>query len=270
MISFPNTPLSSDLLKGRHYFPQPDFRPLAKTPFLPILVTELASLLGQYVIGFRKQNGVFMSVILTDIGFNRNVYIDANGRWLSRYIPACLRSYPFCISAYEEGKPVFGVASHRVVSGPQEGSLALFDGAGKLSEAVQQYQKNLLLLDEQFRKNIHKIKILADEELLVEWPLKVRLEKDKDPVAIEGLYRIDGERLVSFGGDKLEYLKDNGVLTFALSQPMSMQHANILMERAAYLIKKEARDRAQAQPQPAPTLSQASGFNLSDDDMITF
>jgi hypothetical protein len=114
------------------------------------------------------------------------------------------------------------------------------------------------------RATLKATEVLSDEGLIVSWPLSVRLKKDEEPVKITGLYRIDPEKLLALGGDKLERLKRHGVLTFALSQPMSMQHTNILMERAAYLLKKEGAGQKAA---PAP---KKPSFDLSDDEMISF
>ncbi len=245
--------------------PPLNFSAFLQTPSLPVLITELASVIGQYVLAFKKPGQAFVPVILTDVGFNRNVYIRRDGHWMSRYLPFCLRNYPFCFAANDAGERFLGIASDRLATEEHEGALPLFKADGSLSESVQKHRANIEKLEELYRLNLQKIQVLADEGLIVEWPLKVRLEKDKDPIAVEGLYRIDPEKLLALGGDKLELLKNHGVLTFALSQPMSMQHTSILMERAAHLIQQESRSKTVAAPEP-----RKPSFDLSNDDMIVF
>jgi hypothetical protein len=232
-----------------------------------VLTTELASVIGQYPLAFKKQGALFVPVIMTDIGFNRNVYVGRDGRWMSRYLPLCLRNYPFCLVPNEAGERVLGISSDRLVPEGLEGALPLFRDDGSLSDSVQRQLSNVKKLEDAFRKNLQKIKVLEDEGLITDWPLKVRLKKDEDPVAIDGLYRIDPEKLLALGGDKLEHLKNHRVLTFALSQPMSMQCVNGLMERAAYLLKQEVRSQQMAAPTRQPN---KASFDLSDDEMISF
>lgn len=265
MITFPATPVTPEALEGQHYRPAGDFRTFLKTPSLPVLVTELASLIGHYVIGFKKQGHVFVPVVLTDIGFDRNLYVGNDGRWMARYLPMCLQNYPFCLGSNDAGEPILEVASDQLVVEEQDGTLPLFTEDGGLSEGAETHRSNLSKLNEAFQVNLQKVQVLADEGLIVEWPLKVRLQKDTDPVAMEGLYRIDPEKLLALGGDKLEELKKHGLLTFALSQPMSMQHTSVLMERASFLIQQE-RQTTQAPPSQPQTPS----FDLADDDMISF
>ena len=265
MITFPATAVSFDALKGQSYRPAGDFRAFQQTPSLPVLITELASLIGHYVLAFKKQGHVFVPVILTDIGFNRNLYIGKDGLWMARYLPLCLQNYPFCLSLNEAGERVLGIASDQLGAEGQGGALPLFQEDGRLSESAEKHRSNLEKLEEVFQANLQQVQVLADEGLIVEWPLKVRLEKDAEPAAIEGLYRVDPEKLLALSGDKLEQLKNHGVLTFALSQPMSMRHTGVLMERARYLIQQGAQSRKAPALEPR-TLS----FDLSDDDMISF
>src|SRR6056297_3376559 len=111
MITFPATPVSFEALEGQSYLPADNFGAFRETSVLPILVTELASLIGQYVFAFTKQGDMFVPVVLTDIGFSRNVYIGKDGRWMSRYLPFCLQNYPFCLRSNDTGERVLGIDS---------------------------------------------------------------------------------------------------------------------------------------------------------------
>jgi hypothetical protein len=265
MMSFPAIPVSQETLAGYHYIATPDFRSFLGMSSAPILVTELASVIGQYVIAFRKLEDGFAPVVLTDIGFNRNVYVSREGRWMCRYLPLCLQIYPFCLTPNDAGAPVLSVAKDRIVSEAREGSRPIFGEDGALNEDVQERHANLKKLRDAHRATLAQTKLLSDEGLIVEWPLTVQMKNDEEPVKQEGLYRIDPERLVALGGDKLEHLKSHGVLTFALTQPMSLHHVNILMERAAHLARMENPSGATSSQAPKNLV-----FDLSEDEMIDF
>jgi len=265
MISFPNTPVSHDGLIDKYYLETPDFKSFLKTSSVPVLINELSSVLGQYVLAFEKGDQGFTPVVLTDVGFNRNLYVSRDGRWLCRYLPACLQTYPFTLQKTDTGETVLGVADDRLVPEGQDGALALFNAEGELSKSVQKYQTNLETLEKAYQSTLDRTRILSDEGLIVDWPLRVRLQKNEDPVPIDGLYRIDPAKIVALTGSKLEHLKNHGVLTFALSQPMSMQHVSILMNRVAYLMRQETPPKTTTGAVP-----KKPSFDLSDDDMIDF
>ena len=265
VIPFAAIPVAQEALAGQHYMTSPDLGHFVKTSSVPILIPELASVIGQYAIGFQELEQGVAPVVLTDIGFNRNVYISREGRWMCRYLPLCLQMYPFCLGPNSAGESVLSVAEDRIVSEAREGSLPLFGEDGSLSSEVQERQANLEKLRDAHRSTLAQTKLLCDEGLIVDWPLRVRLKKDEEPVQVEGLYRIDPEKLVALSGNKLENLRDHGVLTFALSQPMSVQHTNILLERAAHLMRQEAPSKTATEPVPTK-----SRFDLSDDDKISF
>ncbi len=183
---------------------------------------------------------------------------------MSRYLPLCLQNYPFRLEADASGGSILAVASDRVVSELHEDARPFFVADGGVTEEVEKHQHFLERLEKAHQSTLRRTRILEEEGLIVEWPLKIRLKQGGDPKEISGLYRIDAERLLAFDGSKLEYLKQHGVLTFALSQSMSVQHVNILMERAAHLIRQEATGQ-----RPAVSASKPS-FDLSDDEMISF
>lgn len=272
MITFPATPLTDTRLRGQAYLASRDFRYFLGTSWLPILINELASLLGQYVVAFREVEGRFTPVVLTDIGFHRNVYISRKGAWQCRYLPVCLQTYPFILQPSDTGRPVLGVADERLVSEGQDGATPLFDAEGRLSDDVQKHHANLEAQQKAYQSTLDRTQILSDEGLIVDWPLRVRFLEGENPALIEGLYRIDPDRLLNMGGDKLEYLKKYGVLTFALSQPMSMQHVSILMDRVAYLVRQEAPPKTAGGVGSGSVVSETRkpSFSLSDDDIIDF
>lgn len=247
------------------FVPRTDFKPFLATTSFPVLITELAAIIGQYVLAFRKGEAGFEPIVLTDIGFGRNLYVRRDGKWMSRYQPLCLQGYPFRLELSEQGKQCLHLAKEHLVSASTPEGHPIFDQDGGYTETVQKYFSILEKMEVAHQRTLRACHILEQEGLFAEWDLKIRMQQDTDPVGIPGLYKIDPERLLSLSGQKLAYLKDNGILTFALSQPMSMKHVSILMERASYLMRQEAGERKVTRPSgPKPS------FDLSDDEMISF
>jgi len=55
-------------------------------------------------LGFVKQGEDYQLVSLVGLEKDRNLYIDLKGRWLSEYVPATLRCYPFILADHKENE----------------------------------------------------------------------------------------------------------------------------------------------------------------------
>jgi len=71
---------------------------------LPALTTEFAPLAREYPIVFvrEKEDGDLIPVALTGIPQGKNLFLDGEGVWHARYVPAYVRRYPF---VYVETSP---------------------------------------------------------------------------------------------------------------------------------------------------------------------
>ncbi len=74
---------------GDHHF-------AAKAHAIPLVAAEYVDAGREYPIVFaRTTDGKLISFALTGARQDENLYLDANGLWDARYIPAFVRRYPF-------------------------------------------------------------------------------------------------------------------------------------------------------------------------------
>ncbi|HEV7268078.1 MAG TPA: SapC family protein [Falsiroseomonas sp.] len=77
----------------------------AEVNSVPVTAVEFAPAAAEYPVVFAgNEDAVFPAVIL-GARTNENLYVDAEGKWLGRYIPAFVRRYPFVFSQDAEARP---------------------------------------------------------------------------------------------------------------------------------------------------------------------
>ncbi|MGO2132609.1 MAG: SapC family protein [Halomonas sp.] len=238
--------------------PRQSFYFAATLRYLPVVLAELPKLLGDYVLAFVGEEDAPELVAITDIGLGNNLYVDRQGRWLSRYVPAALRAYPFDMIRNESGEPVLGVCCDQLVE-RGGGAQPLFDAEGEPSSDVTGVA-NFLQQRERQRDLTHQAcRLMTELGLLVPWPLKVRLEKDAEPEVMPGLWRVESKALAGLKGEALERLNTLGALPLVTLQPMTAEHLPRLLERGRFT--------AQQAPAEAPLPENLDDFFSEDEEL---
>ena len=64
-------------------------------PLVPLLTAEFAPIAREYPIVFMTDEDTVIPVALTGMPQGKNLFLNANGLWDARYVPAYVRRYPF-------------------------------------------------------------------------------------------------------------------------------------------------------------------------------
>lgn len=62
---------------------------------VPVLATEFAAAASDMALVFSGDDEELLPVALLGVTENKNLYVNDNGQWAGRYVPAFLRRYPF-------------------------------------------------------------------------------------------------------------------------------------------------------------------------------
>ncbi len=81
-----------------------DFGFAAEVNSVPLMVAEFAQVASEMTIVFAGRDDEVVPAVLLGIRENENLYVDAEGKWLGKYVPAFLRRYPFVFSSDDAGK----------------------------------------------------------------------------------------------------------------------------------------------------------------------
>jgi hypothetical protein len=206
----------------------------ANNQAVPLVATEFPEAALEYPIVFAKAgDGQWMALAVTGLPPKGNAFVDAQGQWLGRYVPASVRRYPFILA--ESGENQLSLAVD--LASPQLGSEgeALFDAQGEPSEMVRSKLAQLADFQSDARRTGALAQALHNAGLLGQQNLQVRLGDGRNAV-LEGAWIVDEA--------KLRQLPDEQVLAWFKGGELAAIHAHMLSLRNLVVVLERS--------QPAP------------------
>lgn len=208
----------------------------------PVCLDEIKYVLKSQVMVFLKEKtNHFRLYAINNLINKQNLYVSKNGEWMTKYVPAFYRIQPFhflhsdkkndLILCYDEDMNLFGEKMENDESFP------IFDKKGNLSS---EFQKKIALskgYHDSLVKTNKMITLLTDLDLIEKWPITVKLideEKKEKEKEIEGIYRINEEKLNQLEVSKLSKLFKFGVFELVYCQLFSMNNVSLLQQLHAH------------------------------------
>lgn len=195
---------------------------------------EFAKAAADYPIAFVRDedSGEYAPIAVLGLRSRENLFVDAQGHWRPHcYVPATARRYPFCIAeiAQKDGPP------QRLVCVEEDklarGGTPLFAADGSPSEAWLQTQRLLEAIEGarlQTRVLCRRIEALG---LLTPFDA-LALPRQGQRMRLQGLFRIDEERLQAVPGRDLRTLMRKNELRAIYAHLLSLENFGRLMDYA--------------------------------------
>lgn len=248
--------ISQNQHADKHYLPSQNYSFAADHQVVPILLAELLKLLPLYPLAFIQQDSTYTPVALTGIGSGQNLYLNHDGKWLAPYVPAFLRSYPFRVLPSNDNEVLCIHEDH--LADDSQGK-PLFDSEGNLSKPVQD-TFNFLDECQKNRKIIQSACAALDTAGVIEqWPLQIKQGEGKEPLKVDGLFRISEKALNGLEAETFAGLRSHGAMPLTYAQLFSMNQIEKLAELAKYHAKQQ-------EEQQQPDIEQLFG----DDETLHF
>lgn len=102
----------------------------ARTNSIILTGTEFVEACKEYPVVFAQSGDRLVSVALLGVRENENLFVDADGKWDARYIPAFVRRYPFVLAETGTAELLVCVDESSAAFNSANGE-ALFDTEGK-------------------------------------------------------------------------------------------------------------------------------------------
>lgn len=195
-----------------------------------LVARELISTQNWTACAFIKSGDEFAPVALCGLEKGQNLFVDTQGNWSGRTLPAHYANYPFKLGKFgnEELALCIDEASGVVVDAGQ--GERFFTDEGQPGQAAQDKLRDLLRYRQEREQTRNQCRQLNDAGLLVPWPLKVQ---HTDGLRTqEGLFQIDEGALNEVPAKTLVALRDSGALLLAYCQLLSMQNIALLSQLA--------------------------------------
>ena len=190
-----------------------------------------------------------MPAAILGIQNDSNLYLDEEGNWTSKYIPAFVRRYPFVFSSADEGK-TFTLCIDEDYAGvnPDAKGNRLFGKEGEQTE----YLKGVLNFLKEYQTEYNRTQLLCDKllelDLLEPMQAQIKLRSGRQ-LSLTGFQAVSRKKLHELPAETLADLAKTGALELIYIHLFSMTNFSAMLDRvAASLNNEELADLKDADP----------------------
>jgi hypothetical protein len=224
-----------------------------------LVVDEFPKAMMNLPIGFVQQDSQdqknFSTVALLGFSQGKNLFVAPDGRWLSGYVPAAFRAYPFLLAAQDDQKILCIDHSSGLVA-DAEGEI-FFDENGEPSQAITDILALLGKIAESKEATQRICDVLQQHNLIQVWPITLPGTEGEQNL---GLYRIDEAALNLLSSEAFEEIRQAGALPVVYCQLLSMQN----LARVNELSKAHTEHEKSAQTSVAGFLEDEGSLNFDN------
>lgn len=207
-----------------------DFAFARDTTSVLLAGVEFAETGREYPIVFvRGEDKKMRPVVLLGVRNGENLFVDQQGKWDARYIPAFVRRYPFVMAEAGEGKLVVCIDEGCKALNSEYGDL-MIDAEGKLEPRMQEVMQFLQNFQQEFVRTELIIQQLDDLGLFVEQGARFDTGGG-EVLQLNAFYLIDEAKLNMLEDDKLPALFRSGALGLAYLHLASLGNMHALLDR---------------------------------------
>lgn len=211
-----------------------DHRWCARLNAVHLNAVEFAKAAADYPIAFVRDedSGEYAPVAVLGLRSQQNLFVGADGRWRRHcYVPATVRRHPFCIAELPQpkGPPQRLVCVEE--AGLARGGTPLFKADGSPSPAWEQTQRLLEAIEgarlqtRVLSRRIEALGLLTPFDALA-------LPRQGQRMRLQGLFRVDEERLQAVPGRDLRVLMRKQELRAIYAHLLSLENFARLMDYA--------------------------------------
>lgn len=198
---------------------------------VPLTAVEFGAASAEYAIVFTGTAGAYMPTVILGMRDRQNLYLNEDGSWRAKYLPAFIRRYPFVFASDEGGKR-FTLCLDEAFSGCNQTGLGerLFDAEGTRTQYLegvlnflQQYQGQFQLT-QAFCKKLHELDLLEPMQAQINLPTG-------EKVALTGFMAVNRDRMKKLSGEKLAELVQTNELELIYIHLQSIRNVSAMADR---------------------------------------
>jgi hypothetical protein len=191
---------------------------------VPLAATEFAAAAGDYPIVFVGEEELVRPVVLLGLKPEENLYLDEQGTWSARYIPAFVRRYPFVFAKSDDGSTLTLCIDEGYSGWNQDGQgNPLFDSKGEGTDFLNKMFGFATAYQRDFDATLAFCRKLQELDLLEPMTARFKLPSG-DKAQLTGFRAIDRDKLKALPGDKLAELAKSGELELIYLHLQSMRN----------------------------------------------
>jgi len=211
--------------------PGTDYRFTSKVNSVPLMAVEFPQAASEYAIVFGGTPEAFVPAVILGMRGDENLYLNRDGGWGAKYVPAFVRRYPFVFAGGQDGKTFTLCIDEAFAGFNREGrGQRLFDDDRKPSTYVASVLKFLEQYQLEFRRTQAFCGKLKALELLEPMRAQAKLGSGEQ-VALGGFLAVNREKLKALPGEKLAELAKTNELELLYLHLHSMRNFAAMGER---------------------------------------
>lgn len=207
------TPVSSERHGNWSIQPTGDLGFARAVNSVPLTAAEFFASADEFPVVFTKNGDSVIPLAVMGVRPEENLFIDAEGKFTGRYLPAFIRRYPFVFSSNDEGQNFLLCLDETFPGCNQDGQgERLFDDEGKPTD----YLNKVLEFLKEYQMNF--VRTQAFCKRLVEWELLEPMEAQFTPnnggekIRLGGFLAVKREKLKELKPEQMaELVKNDGM-----------------------------------------------------------
>ncbi len=220
---------------------------------VPLTAAEFASASEEYAIIFAGDDQTVMPAVMLGVRQDENLYVDDDGAWNGKYIPAFVRRYPFVFSRTDDGTRFTLCIDEEFTGCNTDGrGERLFDAEGEQTQYLQSILGFLQAYQAQFDRTAAFCAKLKELDLLEPMQAQVTVGSG-ERLALTGFMAVNRDRLKALDAEQVADLLQTDELELIFIHLNSMRNFDPLAQRVA----PGETPAAQANGEDAPAADEA-------------
>lgn len=205
----------------------------AEVNSVPLVAAEFRAAASDCTIVFAGQGKEVMPVVILGLRDKQNLYVEADGSWNGRYIPAFMRRYPFVFASGQDGKSftLFIDEEYEGVNRDGEGE-KLFDSRGERSMYLNQVLDFMREYQAQFTRTKAFCERLVDHDLLEPMHAQYTMP-DGSPGRLAGFLAVNRDKLKALPDEVVRQMLATDELELLFVHLQSMNNLQPLLRKVA-------------------------------------
>ncbi|MCK9388321.1 MAG: SapC family protein [Sulfuritalea sp.] len=208
--------------------PASSFAYAARTNSVPLIASEFFECAREYPIVFSRGEAGPMPAVLLGLREAENLYVDNDGKWDARYVPAFVRRYPFVPGKGPQGELLVCIDEASKCFDTEQGEALFADGK---PAATLEHAMKFLVEFHQGAAAAEKLGRRLQELGLFRQADSVAQLNDGSQFRLNGLNVVDEAKLRNLDRDVVQELFANGTLAVVYAHLMSLGNMGALVDR---------------------------------------
>lgn len=198
---------------------------------VPITAIEFPNAAQEYAIVFAGKDDTIAPVVILGVRENENLYISADNKMISKYVPAFLRRYPFIFSSTDDGAN-FTLCLDESFTGCNQLGIGerLFDAEGEQTV----YLKNVLEFLKEYQVGFNKTKLFCKKLLnlgLLE-PMNAQIRPAQgNTITLTGFFAVNRNKLKELSETQLHSMVKSDELEMIYIHLQSLRNFEVLLDK---------------------------------------